>query len=246
MNNSGIKRQNAMDISMYDDYIYDKNFSSDLHVKYQKVNKVIEKKEYLKGLITGKRIIDLGFADHYPLIDERLKNNAWVHADFRNWSSDILGVDIDKTAIDYIKDKFNYTDIYYHDITSSNLLQPILDKQWDYLIMSEVLEHIPDPSLFLKKIKANYGNNISKLIITVPNAYGAITLRSVLKNVERINSDHKFWFTPYTLAKVVVSAGLQVEEFCLCNSYYKLNFWERLLIKRSPLFHHTLAMVVKL
>lgn len=235
-----------MNLKKYNEYLFDKDFSADLHVKYQKTNKIVQKSEYLKSLLSGKKIIDLGFTDHYPLIDERLKNNAWVHANYRNWSSEILGIDIDKKAVEYVKDKFNYNDIYCHDITSDDLLQPVLDKQWDYLIMSEVLEHIADPSSFLKKIKANYGNNISRLIITVPNAYGVITLRSVFKNVERINSDHKFWFTPYTLAKVVASAGLEVEEFCLCNSYYKLSFWERLLIKRSPLLHHTLAMVVKL
>ena len=244
--NNFTDKKSCMNFLEYDDYIYDNNFSADLHVKYYKTNKIIEKKDYLRELLLNKKIIDLGFTDHFEIIDERIKNKTWVHADYRSWSSDILGVDINEKAINYIKEKLKFDDIYYHDITSPVLLQPILEKQWDYLIMSEVLEHIPDPALFLKKIKENYGNNINRIIITVPNAFGAITLRSVFKNVERINSDHKFWFTPYTLAKVAVSAGLKVEEFCLCNSYYKLNFWERMLIKRSPLFHHTLAMVVKL
>lgn len=240
MNNS------FMNLSTYNEFIYDKSFSADLHVKYPKVNEIIEKNTFLKELIKNKKIIDLGFADHYELIERRLKEGNWVHANFRDWSSKIIGIDVDEKAVEYVKKKFNYSDVFCHDITNTELMQPILDEQWDYIVMSEVLEHISNPSLFLSRIKANYRNNVKKIIITVPNAFGAITLRSLFKNIERINSDHKFWFTPYTLAKVVVAAGLEIEQFCLCNSYYKLNFWERLLIKRSPLFHHTLAMVVKL
>lgn len=235
-----------MNLSGYQDFIRDKKFSSDLQVQYQKQPEVADKMDYLKSHLAGKKVIDIGFADHLSLIDERLKNNGWIHAHFRSWSTRIIGVDIDPQAVEHVKNKFNYNDVYCHDITSSQLLEPILKESWDYVVMSEVLEHIPNPALFLSKIKENYGKHVGKLIITVPNAFGTITLRSVFNNVERINSDHKFWFTPYTLAKVVTAAGLEVEEFRLCNSYYKLNFWERMLVRRSPLFHHTLAMVVKL
>ena len=233
-----------MHLSGYDDYLYDEKFSSDLHVQYPKQRGIVNKMDYIKGLIQDKRLVDVGFADHYALIDERLRNNDWLHSHFRSWTSGIIGIDIDPKAVNYIKEKFGYQDVFCHDITGASLLQPLLDDQWDYLILSEVLEHIPDPASFLRRIKENYGSRIKKMIITVPNAYGLITLRSVFNRVERINSDHKFWFTPYTLSKVVVSAGFQIDDFCLCNSYYKLAFWERLLIRRSPLFHHTLAMVV--
>jgi hypothetical protein len=232
-----------MNISAYNDYLYDNKFSSDLHVQYPRQDEVADKLEYIKGLIQGKRLVDVGFADHYDLIDIRLRHNEWLHAHFRNWTSGIIGVDIDPKAVGYIKEKMGYPDIYCHDITGADLLQPIMDEQWDYLLLSEVLEHIPDPAYFLRRIRENYGGRIKKIIITVPNAYGTIYLRSVWKGVERINSDHKFWFTPYTLSKVVIAAGLKIEDFRPCNSYYKLSWWERMLVKRSPLFHHTLAMV---
>ncbi len=234
-----------MNLTEYNEYLYDQKFSSDLQVLYNVQKKVTVKMDYIKKFIQDKKVIDIGFADHYNLIETRLKYNEWVHHSFRNWATKIVGVDIDPKAINYVKEKFNYTDVYCHDITDANLLQPIIDDQWDYIILSEVLEHIPDPAFFLRRVRENYGTHVNKMIITVPNAFGLITLRSVFNRVERINSDHKFWFSPYTLAKVVIAAGLEIEEFTLCNSYYKLSFWERILVKRSPLFHHTLAMVVK-
>lgn len=235
-----------MNLSQYNDFLYDRKFSSDLSVQYPVQKEIIGKMEYIQGLIEGKKVIDIGFADHYDLIDARIKSNDWVHARFRKWSSRIIGVDVDPRAVDYVREKFGLTDVFCHDITSAERPQPILQDNWDYLILSEVLEHIPDPALFLKRIRENYGSHIKRMIITVPNAFGLITLRSVFNRIERINSDHKFWFTPYTLSRVVTAAGLEVEDFVLCNSYYGLRFWERLLVKRSPLFHHTLAMVVKL
>jgi 2-polyprenyl-3-methyl-5-hydroxy-6-metoxy-1,4-benzoquinol methylase len=235
-----------MELDNYMKYLKGDQLSVDLHVKYSKQDKVVDKIEYIKDLIRGKKVIDVGFADHYDIIEERLANKKWVHGIFREVTSKIMGVDIDPAAIDHIKAKLKIEDLYCHDITSSNLLQPILEENWDFLVLSEVLEHVSNPADFLSAIKSNYGSHIKRLIISVPNAFGAITLRSALNGVERINSDHRYWFTPYTLAKVVLDAGCKIDDFVLCNSYYPLSRFERMLVKRSPLLHHTLVMVVTL
>lgn len=235
-----------MDINRYFDFLQGNNLSTDLQVKYLKQNSIIEKLDYIKALVTNKKIIDLGFADHYESIDTRINNGNWVHQSLRNWSDKILGIDINEKAVNYIKEKFKYDNIYCYDITNDEKLNPIIESKWDYLVMSEILEHVPDPSFMLKKIKENYSGSIDKLIITVPNAYGLIILRSVLKNTERINSDHKYWFTPYTLSKVAISAGLEVESIVMANSYYPLRLWERIITKRIPLMHQTIILVAKL
>ena len=39
-----------------------------------------------------------------------------------------------------------------------------------------------------------------------------------MKNyLEIINSDHRFWFTPYTIAKVLVSAGYKPDKISYAN-----------------------------
>src|SRR5690348_3776639 len=119
-----------MNLSNYRDYLYGDNFSSDLKVEYPADKKIVQKLDYIKKLVQGKKIIDIGFADHYELIDIRLKHNQWLHQHFRNWSSKIIGIDIDPQAVEYVKGKFNYKDVFCHDITSESLLQPILQDKW--------------------------------------------------------------------------------------------------------------------
>lgn len=235
-----------MNLEKYTGYLSGNDLSVDLSVHIGSSKDVVEKMDYITKIIEGKKVVDVGFADHYDIIDERLANGMWVHGIFRKVASKILGVDIDPKAIAYLKEKFRFEDVYCHDITSPELLAPIANEDWDYLVLSEVLEHVGNPVDFLKAIKANYGVRVKKVIISVPNAWGIITLKSVLKAKERINSDHRFWFTPYTLAKVVTDAGYKIEEFKLCNSYYKLSRTERALVKKSPLLHHTLVMVISM
>ena len=72
-----------------------------------------------------------------------------------------------------------------------------------------ILEHVGDPVSFLKGVKRNLGSNVERIIITVPNAYSAEHCSYVNGyGREVLNSDHKFWFTPYTLLKVMTEAGL--------------------------------------
>ena len=48
--------------------------------------------------------------------------------------------------------------------------------------------------------------------------------------LEIINSDHRFWFTPYTIAKVLVSAGYNPEKISYAN-LQSLNIRELIIRK---------------
>lgn len=98
-------------------------------------------------------------------------------------------------------------------IITLQLISQISNEKWDYLILGEILEHLDDPTLFLKKLKANFKDHCESIVITVPNAFKLVNFRRALRHEELINTDHRFWFTPFTLAKVCASADLSVEEF---------------------------------
>jgi hypothetical protein len=54
-------------------------------------------------------------------------------------------------------------------------------------------------------------------VITVPNAWTQTTMHMANQSAEIINSDHRYWFTPYTLSKVIVQAGLELEDIYFAN-----------------------------
>ena len=76
------------------------------------------------------------------------------------------------------------------------------------MILGEILEHVPNPVDFLKAITVKYYNKVKSIIITAPNAWGRKWEKALNNNVEFINSDHYYWFTPYTLGRVMIAGGI--------------------------------------
>ncbi|MBE9547614.1 MAG: hypothetical protein IMF10_09025 [Proteobacteria bacterium] len=110
------------------------------------------------------------------------------------------------------------------------------------------MEHVDNPVLFLDSIKRKYSKHIDKLIITVPNAFKIENFIFIKNdNIEMINSDHRYWFTPYTLGKVVTRACLKIEGYGFFQSYQVTRGSEmekELLI--NPAMRDTILMIVDL
>jgi len=99
----------------------------------------------------------------------------------------------------------------------NDVFDNITSKNWDYVVFGEIIEHLDNPVNFLKVLKMKYGKNISKFIITVPNIYNKRQFINMMNYREVINSDHRFWFTPYTITKILVSAGYNPELISYAN-----------------------------
>jgi hypothetical protein len=75
---------------------------------------------------------------------------------------------------------------------------------------------------------------IDNIFITVPYAFGLRQMFSGIKKIEYNNSDHRYWFSPYTIAKVCIEAGIYPEElFFTGNPPYVL----RLIREIKRKFH---------
>jgi len=81
----------------------------------------------------------------------------------------------------------------------------------------DVIEHIGNPVHFLNAIREKFENNVDKIILTTPNAFRLQNSLNALKGVEVLNSDHRFWFTPYTLSKILTDAKYRID---------RLNYFE--------------------
>jgi len=111
--------------------------------------------------------------------------------------------------------------IVYGDLTDSFRIKEITKNNFDLMIMGEIIEHINNPVSFLEKIHSNYNQNIRKILITAPNAFCYKNSDNSKRNLEVLNSDHRFWFTPYTIAKIAVQAGYTVSEFYFTDNINK-------------------------
>lgn len=192
-----------------------------------RIDKIIE-------LTGGRKVIHVGCCDHIPIIKDKIREKTWLHGLLTENCSEVLGIDIDKKAIEYVQEEIGYSNVMYFNLLGE-INDKIVDKKWDYMILGEILEHTNNPVEFLESIVNKYKDYVKQIIITVPNIYCiSKILQGIKYNGELINSDHRYWFTPYTLVKVGVEAGLKEPNlyFADLKAYKKKKFIIRRKIEK--------------
>ena len=163
--------------------------------------------------VKDKAIIHVGCCDHIPLIEYRLKTRQWLHGLLEENCPHVLGIDINSDAVEYVNGHhFAKNDVYCKNIVGEDFLAWDMQmSNFDYVLLGEILEHVDNPVEFLCKMKSNLEAKGFQggYIITVPNALSfARSWRLRWKKTELVNSDHRYWFTPFTICKVMYRAGL--------------------------------------
>lgn len=207
-------------------YLSGKEFSNNYNMLLEN-NCLYGREEKLLQIVKNKSVIHIGCCDHIPLIQKKVSEGHWLHKLLEDHCSDVLGIDNNETSVEYVNASgLVKKNVYCMDITSSDLSNISFSyKEADYVLLGEILEHVDNPVDFLKSMKNNlakWGFH-GKYIITVPNAFCFQRTKFYLKGIEGINSDHRYWFTPYTAGKVMYQAGIMPEELffvggCNCRS----------------------------
>ena len=92
----------------------------------------------------------------------------------------------------------------------------------DYIVAGEIVEHLENPVDFLKEINRIYSGYVRRIVVTVPNILYYQYMLWALKSLEHNNTDHKYWFTPYTISKVLTCAGMRVSEILFVGNRHSL------------------------
>ncbi|WP_063656179.1 methyltransferase domain-containing protein [Aliivibrio fischeri] len=189
-------------------YLTNEKFSNGLNLKMSEQGSIFKNRiEALVRITNNKNVIHFGCADHPPLIESKFKNNKYLHAILDENTKHLVGLDYNPEGIDIMKNKLNMENVYLFDLFSDTLDEAVSKEKFDYILLGEILEHVNDPVSFLKEIKIKFKGVCDKIIITVPNIACKSRFNDILNDVECINTDHRYWFTPFTLAKVLTCAG---------------------------------------
>jgi O-antigen biosynthesis protein len=163
------------------------------HSPHQIVQKLIKKKSPL--------VLDVGC--NAGFLGEQLmeKKNAQVD-----------GIDINEEALE--KAKIFYRKIFKRDLYGSRL--DIDEEQYDYIIFSDILEHLPRPDLILKDAK-KYLKNEGKVIITLPNiARLEIRVGLLFGKFDYapgiLSHDHLRFFTKKSAMRMIEECGYEVKK----------------------------------
>jgi len=123
------------------------------------------------------------------------------------------GIDIDAKDVELAKKKLR--NAYVVDIERDEFT--MLDKQYDAVLMMDVIEHLIDPVAALKKI-GKLLKPKGRLIFSVPNmAHVSVRLDLLLgefqyRQVGLLDHTHLHFYTEETLLKVLKSAGFSAKQ----------------------------------
>jgi len=229
-------------------YLSGKDFSSGIKIRYYHHDeKLLGRNDFLKGIVKNKNIIHVGFVDHIPLIKKKIDSKKWLHSILTDSSKKCIGVDINEDGVNYVKKEFGIDNVITVDLIKDRVPGILKKDHWNIIILADVIEHINSPVEFLEQIRKKYSPLCDSMLITTPNAFKLGNIINIFKNSEIINSDHRFWFTPYTLAKIAVASGLKITMFTLVQhgSLPKKNIFKKYLLNKYPLLRDTIAMEFK-
>lgn len=226
-------------------YLRDEKFSEGLYVKISGPEKRIDNRlDYIIGYAAGKKVIHVGCVDHIPLIEKKIKDNLWLHKRIDEVAQKQIGIDINREGIALVKEKFGYQNVYYEDIAGNEAPGSFIQKEkWDVMILGEILEHVDNPVHFLKQLKAKYAPFATEILVSVPNAFAWENFWLALRQKECINTDHRAWFSVYTLSKALTLAGFHnfFHHFVTFEpGDYKTSFFLRLMLKKYPALRSTI------
>ncbi len=233
-------------------YLAGEKFDNGLRVRIAEKQKLFSRIEFLVRYAEGKKVIHMGCADHIPIILEKVQNNTWLHKRIDQVAQKQIGIDILPEAVEYIRKELGFANILTLDIVKDPVPEEIKSDLWDCMILGEIVEHIDNPVEFLTEIRQKYAPFVKEIVITVPNALSVSNFyQAIGKNTEKINTDHRYWFTPFTMQKILIRSGFKplYHEFA---TYYPLNkkkpvrnFLLRTLLVNRPALRGNLIMVAE-
>lgn len=213
---------------------------------------IVDRKEYLIDQVKGKSVIHIGFADHAQVIPERVKNRTWLHGKLERSARRCVGIDIDRSAVHIAQQCSNLADLYVADITNTNMRDNIIHTlegdTYDLILLPSILEHILSVGKVMEGVNEFASSlGINSCIVTVPNAYSFDNLVFAWRGYEDNNTDHKYYFSPMTLTRVMWECGWKLQDMVFSDFMnprrrflrYGRRVFKCMALMKSPLFANT-------
>ncbi len=177
-----------------------------------------------------KRILHIGFTD-YPFTRQRIKDGSLLHLQLQQVTQSLAGLDVEETAIEeyraMTKDEMVFKgDIMVEYPTTVVALKPEL------ILLTEVLEHLPDPYSAIDLLYKSFPAGTT-VLVTVPNYTSLDNLAASFNKTESIHPHHHWYFSPYTLRKLLDDARFTLHEMHF-GMYFQPKSNINMVLKKYP------------
>ncbi len=227
--------------ALLDDRAFDADWPARLPYRFDAAGR----NALLGRLVRGARVLHLGFADHAPLIAAKRAQGVWLHDRVRAEAAAAWGVDINAQAV-ALAQGLGVPDLHAADVHGPEmpaLVQRLAPDAW---LLPDVLEHLHEPVAFLQRLAQLSPQ--ARLVVSVPNGLSLRNQLQALRGVERINSDHLCWYSPFTTLKLLRRGGYAAQALWAAQIAPAGSVAGRLLsalVARRPLWADNLVVVAR-
>jgi len=208
-----------------------KNISQDIYVDYwknkgyQMRNKLMEREViFLDWIKPNSKVLSIGCGNSRLLYELKKQKNC-----------EVFGIDIDQSVIKGLQE--NNISGKTQDITKQDFN---LENNYDYIIMSELLEHISLPEKLISKVKLH----TNFLILSVPNSafyryrIGLLFKGRFFTQWAHHPAEHLRYWSHKDFLDWLKALNLKVKKIKPSNGPFLRNFW-------SNLFGHQICYLVE-
>ena len=153
-------------------------------------------------------VLDIGFVGQGKMFDDPMS----AHHHLKSRAKEVYGLDIQDSPA-YFQDPEHYKKISAEQFYWEG-------KKFDVIFAGDLIEHLPNPGLFLDTCKMHLAAG-GRLLFTTPNTFNIYNLMGKLTRREPItNSDHVCYFNETTLRTLLKKCGWNIQSI---DSIYTLN-----------------------
>ncbi len=151
---------------------------------------------FVQRVKKGEKILDIGCGIGALSFDIAERSGALV-----------LGIDLNSENIAIARERYSHANVVYH---AGNLFEMTLDDHFDVVILSNVLEHIPDRSQFLRRVMQVAWP--ARILLRVPifERDWRVPLKQELGLDYRLDPTHETEYTIEDFAAEINEAGLRI------------------------------------
>ncbi|MCM2285284.1 MAG: methyltransferase domain-containing protein [Desulfobacula sp.] len=179
----------------------------------------INKEDYiLQQIVPKSKILHVGCTNS-PRTIERWNRRTLLHKKLCDHAeiigSSVIGIDIDDTAISFLQLKM--PDEIILNVDAHNLSKYFEnDQRFDLIIAGDVIEHLPNPGLFLQSCNSVLSHN-GRILITTTNAFNIVRFLKSFLFHEAVHNEHTAYYSHKTISRLISMSGLKCDDF----GYYK-------------------------
>lgn len=157
-------------------------------------------------------MLHLGCADT-PYTKFRLDDGTLLYTMIEEVAAVQYGIDLSAEGLEILRDR-GYQNLAVADAEQLKVQNPFGEVEFDIIVAGEIIEHLPNPGLFLESLKPLLSKSSAKLILTTVNAYCAHRFfYSLLMREESVHPDHVSYYSRKTLSRLLELHGYEVENF---------------------------------